>query len=492
MPDVIKSYLVSLGFKVDEPSVRRFVTTLDEAQKAAIETTSGIAKEVLKWQTVIVGAFASLSAGIVALVDSTADADEQYRIFGERMMLTKDRAEITKRTLDAMHATMADLPLIMLDPERAKRYHDISEAIAASMAQRGPDFEQNMIKWRGLTTQLTILGNKVEDIKKSFSEEMMIRFGPQIETLLTKFIEWADYLTTHQKQISGWFADEFIPVLKGAYDGVKAMLIEFTNLVALFTNDKSLETTTVNFEKLARAMGKVLEMAVALGKMAGRTGAPGDIGDAGNLPVGAPHFGWMDKADAWIAGLFKGDPNATSGGTKGIPSGGGGDAASRAMALARQVGGRTGVDPRLIFEQWAFETGGFTSPAFRNLNNIGGFKIPHTNINQQFGSLEESADYYAKQIGRNYPGLATAHSERDFAAVLKAGRAGSYFGDLDPNIYSGGMAAMGQRFAGTISTNITVNVAQTDASALDISQAVDQAMQKQNRYILSRLQQGSM
>jgi Mannosyl-glycoprotein endo-beta-N-acetylglucosaminidase len=488
MADVIKSYLVSLGFKVDEPSARKFKTTLDEAEKAAVEATSGIAKEILKWQSVITGSFAAISAGVIGVIDSVAEADEKYRLFGERMLLTKDRAEVVMRTLEAMHMTVADLPLIGLDPELNKRFRSISESITNSMKMRDQDFEKNMVRWRSFTTEITKLLIKLDDLRKMFASDMIKRLGPDLDLIQGKVEEWIDYLTTHGPEIEDFFARALIPILRDTWEIFKALgdvaknfIILFTNAVALFSNDSSLRTTTLDWEKLARAIDHVaIGLRNVLLMLSGtEAGAAALLG--GNFNPSSEWFKFKRGfGDSWFPPSNEMQPS----------QGAGSDSASRAFQLANKVGQQTGVDPRLIFEQWAHETGGFTSNVFRNMNNMGGIKIPGTDVYRKYGSLDEFAEDYGRQISRNYPGLVGAHTERDFANALQQGRLGPYFTD-DPAKYIGGMERMGRQFAGTISNTVNVNVAQTDASALDISQAVDQAMRKNNQLILSQLQQGT-
>lgn len=119
--------------------------------------------------------------------------------------------------------------------------------------------------------------------------------------------------------------------------------------------------------------------------------------------------------------------------------------------LALQVGEKTGLDPNLIYVQWAHETNGFTSTVCRTLHNLGGLKEfrqqpPGFTLDdlissegdsyQAFTSPSSYATYFAYYITLyREDGIFQATTVEEYAAALKHG---GYYGD-PVEVYIDGM-----------------------------------------------------
>jgi hypothetical protein len=117
----------------------------------------------------------------------------------------------------------------------------------------------------------------------------------------------------------------------------------------------------------------------------------------------------------------------------------------RAREVAGKVGAKLGIEPKLIFEQWAHETGGFASNVMKKFNNFGGIRLPGKTEYQKFDSLEAYGDRYAQLMSsKRYQkaGIGSAKTTEDFAAALKKG---SYYEDNQAN-YTRGMNSFGKLY----------------------------------------------
>src|ERR1035438_4614013 len=92
MPNIIDSYLVALQFQANEPSLRKFRSTLDLASHSVTDHVSGMSGTVLKGAAAIVGGFVSISAAIVGVVDKFAMMDQGYRLKGLHQLMNPQAA----------------------------------------------------------------------------------------------------------------------------------------------------------------------------------------------------------------------------------------------------------------------------------------------------------------------------------------------------------------------------------------------------------------
>ena len=98
------------------------------------------------------------------------------------------------------------------------------------------------------------------------------------------------------------------------------------------------------------------------------------------------------KQDAHSGGLDYNRKNEPAGSSPNVPN----DTAATAARLEQRVSKDAGLPADLIFAQWEFETGKFTNPGTKNLNNLGSIKISGTDVFKKFESLDQYADAYEK------------------------------------------------------------------------------------------------
>ena len=261
--NVIESYLVGIGFSVDLPEMQKFNGTLADANKAVEFHTSGILKSMLEWQGAITGAYAAVGLGIVGMVDHVANADQNYRLLGQQMFMTQDRARTMKIAMDALGETMEQ---IAWDPESNRRYVQLiedQERLGKALGM-GNDYEKQMEKIRDIRQEFTRLEVATKYLAMGFVERIFEKMGGGPDALQHK-LEWLNnWIQGNAPKIAGGLADNLLPVLNawkkimvdtgGALEDVG---LTFTNLVGALAGDDSIEGTTFSFKKMATAVGDV-------------------------------------------------------------------------------------------------------------------------------------------------------------------------------------------------------------------------------------------
>ena len=257
MVNVIQEYLVRLGFDTNDPSISKFNNILITAEAEVTRHVGGMSKKVLEAQFAIVGAFTGISSAIIGLIDKAAMADQGWRLMSERMMMTQQSAMkmdlITK-------ALGADLNQIFWDPELHARFTEAAQDMDKwSKSLFGANYEKNMKGIRDIRFEFSLLGIQLKLLGLSFASNVFEKLtGGKIGD---KLKEWVDWFGTKLPEISNKMATYAVPILKdtwsimlGIGDAARAGLFAFTNLVGLFTGDKSIEGEKFSFNNLATAI----------------------------------------------------------------------------------------------------------------------------------------------------------------------------------------------------------------------------------------------
>jgi hypothetical protein len=484
----LKSYLVSLGFDANMSEFAKFESVLRGAKSLVKSSTVDMAFDLLKWQAAVTGVFFAVSGAIVGTIGKVAMADQEFRLFGQRMLLNTEQARSLKITLDALNQP---IEAIAFDPELHARYEQLRKDQLLLSAGLGGDFEGTMKQIRDVMFEFTRLEVEFKYFTFSVAKNIFQALGGGDFTKQLQRLN--DWIIQNIPEWSAKFAKYLVPILKDTWRILKDLGVLFLDLGTIFTNfigiisgDSSLKSKTFDFEKFADAVDRVaravawaLEKLIALEDFIARN--PGLIGGAA---LGAR------------AGLFFGPEGALAGGAIGAlggiaydalsptvsnaPAGGGGAGAGvtadQARALARQIGGNLGVDPSIIYAQFAHETGNFTNRGARSLNNLAGIENSDGTY-KSFGSVQAFGDYYTDLIRRKYSGALGATSTDAYASALKQG---GYFADTLGN-YENGMRSFQGSYAGGGNSSASysfgdINIMQPNASPEQIKNAVKSAV----------------
>jgi hypothetical protein len=148
--DVIKSYLVSLGFSVDQNQYRQFNQLIEQAGKKVESHATGMSANYAKAAGIITGALASVATATAGLLDKISSADLGYQKFALRMYMATNEAKKLKIVTDAMGESLDDIAWI---PELRERYLKLMGE--AGGMEPGGNFKEQMRYLRDIRTEFT-------------------------------------------------------------------------------------------------------------------------------------------------------------------------------------------------------------------------------------------------------------------------------------------------------------------------------------------------
>ena len=122
MLDVIKEYLVGLGFQVNMNEYNKAKQAIEQVGKTVQSQTAGMAKNFTAASTAIAGALAGVTAATSGLVTHVAKADMEYQKLALRMWTTKQTAKEMQIALDAIGESIEDVAFI---PELRDQYFQL-------------------------------------------------------------------------------------------------------------------------------------------------------------------------------------------------------------------------------------------------------------------------------------------------------------------------------------------------------------------------------
>jgi hypothetical protein len=258
MPNVIESYLVSLGFQVEKGELRKFEDGIKAASRFVEKNTSGIIKQVAGWQTAIVGGFAAIATSVIGFGDHVADQDQKFRLFALRMFMTQESAKKLSIGLNALGASLEE---VAWDPELHARFLTLIADQTKLQAQLGPDFAQNMRSIRDVRFELTRLQVAAQYLGMKLVSDIFKSFGFTIDDVLGKLREMSAWVQEHLPDISSGISSTLVPVLNDAWSVLKHVgvalqesAVAFINLTGALTGDSSIQDTVFKFENMSKAI----------------------------------------------------------------------------------------------------------------------------------------------------------------------------------------------------------------------------------------------
>lgn len=494
----LRQYLVGLGFNVNTTQLRQFQTALRSASKMVKDETGNIGVEVIKWQAKIVGMFAAVTGAVAATVDKVAQGDQEFRLFGERMFMSTERARNFKIAIDALGQSPG---AIIFDPELFGRYKQLRKDQDTMTAGLGMDYESTMRQIRDVRFEFTRLRVEMQYLLMGTVEQLFKALGFGSGDLVHRLHQLNDYIIANMPRWSKIIANDLVPVLKDAWQIFKDLMEVvqdfasiFTNLIGLISGDQTL-MGAANFDKFARSVDKVLRVVTLLFSIltkmqATLTGATigSFFGPEGTL-IGAGIGAGVDLFRNVYHATHPGNPLDSLDGSGSSPNrmAGAASIAAQARAAAASVGQRLGIDPAIIYAQWEHETGNFTNRGATQLNNLAGINVPGGTGQdyRSFASIGDFANYYASLIAHNYQSAVGAKTPAQFAQALKAG---GYYADSVSNYTRGIKSHIGDyRRSGSVTIQTgDINIHGTNLTGQQIQDHVTRALTEKARSLNQR------
>ena len=238
MADVLREYLVSIGFAQDSAGLRKFQDTLRGLSQYVERYTThpifGIGAMFTKMGLSAAGALAAIDASLVGLMAHTARSDLDMQLFARRMFMSTEAARSMKMATDALGVSLEDI--IWGPPELRNIYQQMikdQQRVAGGM-----DWEKQMLQIRLVTYQLDRLWLNAQRFAMMFAGDLSkMLFGDRgdlesnLKQLNEKFIE-------KMPELSKELATNVVPLLKATWQALKDIATTARDIVTLFTTNK--------------------------------------------------------------------------------------------------------------------------------------------------------------------------------------------------------------------------------------------------------------
>ncbi len=173
--NILKEFLVSLGFEVDEGAYQAASRKVKAFEEKAAKMTEAIGKNAEKGAKVTVAALSSMTAGVAAYVAGVAKADLETEKFARRMWMTEENARSLQNSLAAMGESMDSIYDVAANPELRMRFLRLRSD--AAKLEGGAEIDEGL--------------KKLRDVQFEFQRlQLLLRYmGRYIAYYLGKYLE---------------------------------------------------------------------------------------------------------------------------------------------------------------------------------------------------------------------------------------------------------------------------------------------------------------
>lgn len=224
--DIIRSYLLSLGYNVDTTTFNKFQKSIEQADKLVKDKNASMAKSYEVAGASIVATLGTVILSTAKLIDTVAQLDLGYQKFALRMYMSRDAARQFKIVTDAMGESLENIAWL---PELNTRYKDFMERAAKLEEQVPADFEQTMRLVRDVRGEFTMLKAESIYVLQSIGYFLVKNLlGPitKIKEGMGNFNTWVEKnLPDMSKKIANWLGifirigETFWDLAKKVYEG---------------------------------------------------------------------------------------------------------------------------------------------------------------------------------------------------------------------------------------------------------------------------------
>ena len=472
--DIIRDYLVALGFQVNTAEYAKMQQFLKQVDRLVSGHTETMAASYVKASGIIVSALGSITASTAAMVDKIAQADLNWQKFALRMYLTQDTARRLKITTDALGESLEDIAWI---PELRNRYISLMNQSQLIESGMPGDMGDMLVRMRDIRFEFTRM--KVEAIYSMMyiSYYLSQLLGKPVKGLHDGLKNINDWITRNMPTWTQKVADFLSMIIQlagSAARPIKDLAEIFGKLWEGMSKEEKIAAAIAGIGALFMLLGPTGKWFMALsgfvlliddfyayidGRKSSKTLAPiwytliavvekitkavwlavqGVSWLMGNKPPDSKGF-IADLQSLWNAAGEGPRTEAGPGPGEGPKAKAGPNTGKRWSSIndiysqAQKVSQKTGLPTSWIFGQWYHETGGFTNRGATQLNNLAGLKGRNGQY-LSFGSIGEFSDYFASYLKRKQAGSLDAKTPEDYAAALKRG---GYYEDAFSNYAAG-------------------------------------------------------
>jgi hypothetical protein len=263
---VLKSYLVSLGWQVDQPALSKFEDALRISGQQAEKFTTGIAKDFTVAGTSIVATLTAVATGVIGLADSTAAQDLKLQLFARSMFMGADAARYMKTSLDALGITAQEA--VFGPPELQRRYRELVQLQKDLDTRMGgaAGIEKGLVGIRDVRQEFTKLQVAATELARGFSAGIYNQLfgGEEGQKRLDALHNWVLDLIDKVPALAQELSTSLSPVLKNVFDIWKELadIAQVTTgwalkFVGAIYSDGRLEQGTVTIKNIGLALEHV-------------------------------------------------------------------------------------------------------------------------------------------------------------------------------------------------------------------------------------------
>ena len=147
--NMIREYMVSLGFHVNNSSLNTAEAAMKKAEGAVDNFASSSVTNFAKAATAVVSFVATANIALGKYLVSLAQSDLQTELFARRMWMSKDAAKAYQASIDALGVSVNDL---YLSPELMDKYLELNKE-SRDMAVPTDEYSKQMQSVRDITFQ---------------------------------------------------------------------------------------------------------------------------------------------------------------------------------------------------------------------------------------------------------------------------------------------------------------------------------------------------
>lgn len=256
--DVIKSYLVSLGFSVNESEFQKMNSSLQNASRSVQQYTSQISKHFIQASTEIVTSLAAVTTATAAMVDKVVQADIKYQNMALTMHMTVEATRQMDMALKAMGTTIEG---VAWNPEQRQQYF----SLLAQQRQMsvGAGGEAAFKDARNVRFEFVRMKLEAQYSLMWISYMLIEKLGGPLGSVKDKLKSFNDYVSIHMPQIADKIANWII------------MTVNLFKTVIHYA-----ETTILTLERLWNSLTKGQKEATVLGGIITAFFAVGPLGKA--------------------------------------------------------------------------------------------------------------------------------------------------------------------------------------------------------------------
>jgi hypothetical protein len=205
----LKSYLVSLGFQVNQTQLTQFNNALKDATRLIETTIIPEMGALASTGVAVAGALVGVGIAAIATADKVAMRDQDFRLWGQTMFMDVQHARSLKIATEALGATLEQ---IAFDPELHRRFVELQTLQKTLTGQLGPNFEENMRRIRDIRFEFSKFSVEMQYFLMNVVSKIVEGLGG--EKFLNNLQDLNAYIVQHIPEWSTMIANLVVPLLK--------------------------------------------------------------------------------------------------------------------------------------------------------------------------------------------------------------------------------------------------------------------------------------